>query len=116
MSKSKVYIAGPMRGLVNDNRDHFFAVASCLRDLGYTVFNPAEHDIENNIPAGVTDGKQLKAQILWDLERIAESDLVVLLPNWINSTGVRLELEMARFIGVPVKSFAEVVNFHHEFK
>ncbi len=107
-----VYIAGPMRGIPNDNHEMFVAVAAKLRSLGYIVFSPVEHDAEIGTQKGETDGRKLKRQILWDLEAITNADFVVLLPGWVESTGVRLELEMARFLGVPVKSFAEVLVSH----
>lgn len=104
----KIYIAGPMRGLPDDNRPAFDAAAAYLRDIGHVVYSPAEHDRELEQPIGITNGRELKRQILWDLERIAEVDCVVLLSGWHNSAGVRLELEMARFVGCDVQSLSEV--------
>jgi nucleoside 2-deoxyribosyltransferase len=104
-----IYLAGPMRGIPQDNHPAFDRAASDLRAMGHTVFSPAEHDRDAGQPHGITDGKALKKQILWDLERIAEVDAVVLLDGWIKSSGVRLELEMARFVGVPVFTLSEVI-------
>lgn len=105
----KIYLAGPMRGLPDDNRPAFDEAAESLRRLGHLVFSPVDHERAIGQPVGITDGRELRTQILWDLERIAESDLVVLLPGWIGSAGVRLELEMARFVGCPTFSLAEVL-------
>lgn len=103
----KIYIAGPMRGIPGDNRDAFAAAATLLRGLGHTVVSPAEYDIANDIPSGGIDRNALKKAMLWDLQQIAECDCVVLLDDWIQSGGVRLELEMARFCGCQVKSVRE---------
>lgn len=105
-----VYLAGPMRGIKDDNRPAFDGAAASLRALGHTVFSPADYDMEMGQPVGITDGKSLKKQILWDLERIAECDCVVLLDGWIGSSGVRLELEMARFVGCNVFSLSDAVH------
>lgn len=104
-----IYLAGPMRGMPDDNRPAFDRAAAALRQQGHTVFSPAEHDRELAQPVGVTDGRELKRQILWDLERIAEVDCVVLLDGWERSAGVRLELEMARFVGCAVKCLAQMM-------
>lgn len=106
----RIYLAGPMRGIEKDNHPAFDMATDMLRLLGHVVSNPAEHDRANGTPTGEMDGRKLKAQILWDLGCIADADAVVLLPGWINSTGVRLELEMARFIGCEVLTFVEMVN------
>lgn len=103
-----IYLAGPMRGIADDNRPAFDAAAAYLRDIGHVVYSPAEHDRELNQPIGVTDGQELKKQILWDLERITEVDCVVLLSGWHRSVGVRLELEMARFVGCDVRCLSEI--------
>ena len=104
----KIYLAGPMRGIANDNHPAFDSAAAMLRTNGHTVWSPAEHDRTNGTEIGEVDGRKLKSQILWDLECIANADAVVLLPGWIRSNGVRLELEMARFIGCEVFTLEEI--------
>ena len=77
-----IYIAGPMTGMVNFNRDNFFKAAEYLRGIGYEVRNPACLDqdwgnYEDYIEVGLTMLRQCGA--------------IVLLPGWEASKGVDIE-------------------------
>ena len=103
MSKT-AYIAGPMRGIKDFNFPAFDAVAKAARRNGYTIFSPAEHDRESGFDETQNDleGFDLKAALRWDIEAILKSDEILLLPNWRASSGVAIELVVARAIGIPV--------------
>lgn len=97
------YIAGPMRGLRNFNFPAFDECAAFLRSLGYDVRSPAEHDRENGFDETLNslEGFDLKAALLWDLQQVAEVDVIVVLPGWAKSSGVALELHAARVFNTP---------------
>ena len=103
MSKT-AYIAGPMRGIKDFNFPAFDAVAKAAREGGYTIYSPAEHDRESGFDETQNDleGFDLKAALRWDIEAILKSDEILLLPNWRASSGVAIELVVARAIGIPV--------------
>lgn len=99
-----VYIAGPMTGLPDCNYPAFHEAAAALRALGYTVINPAESfDGRTDLPRitylrrAVTD--------------VARADALAILPGWETSNGARLEVEIARQIGLPTKP---VIRFLHD--
>ena len=111
---TRVYLAGPMRGIRNFNEDAFDAAASELRRQGYEVFSPVEHDRAtygpdalksetgdlDDIPGGrqvLRDG--LAADLAWIAER---ADELVLLPGWRGSKGALAEKALADALGVPV--------------
>lgn len=84
----RIYIAGPMQGYANFNFDAFNKAAEYLRGQGYEVINPAEN----------FDGRQdLPYQTYIDkaMEQVATVDLIVKLPGWESSKGVKQELKVA---------------------
>ncbi len=110
-----VYLAGPMRGYPEFNYPAFRAGAALLRAEGHNVFSPAEKDIERHtgedISAGTTGdlaeieakGFSLRDAIMDDLTFIArEADAIALLPGWEKSSGVKVELALANFLGLKV--------------
>lgn len=84
-----------MRGYVNHNQAAFEAATKMLRDLGHTVFSPAEHAAE----MGLDVNGGLAADITWIC---LEADVIVLLPGWQMSLGVQAEFAVARAVSVPV--------------
>jgi len=100
----KIYIAGPMRGYPLYNFPAFDEAARRWRFRGWHVINPAELDrIEGsseytiNLPPGF-----LRSCMKRDLTAICDCDAIALLPGWEASRGTKVELELAKFIGLPV--------------
>lgn len=114
--RSKVYVAGPMRGIPELNFPAFNAAAATLRQLGCEVFNPAEKDNERygvDISKGNTTGCEevaakehgfnLREALALDLEFICRhADAVALLPGWQNSKGAQAERAAAVALGLKV--------------
>lgn len=112
----RLYLAGPMRGIKEWNFPAFHRASRVLRSLGYTVFNPAEADIERcggDISAGNTSGNEcaIPKKFNFKLEEALHADLtyickeaqaIALLPGWEKSTGVAAELTTARALNKPV--------------
>ena len=95
----RVYIAGPMTGLPDDNYPAFHAAAEKLRAAGFVVENPAENDP----PADPTWENWLRIA----LRQMLTCDAVVLLPGWHRSKGARLESQVAEQLGLTVVDAAE---------
>lgn len=91
--KPMIYIAGPMRGYPNFNREAFNAAAKRLKK-NWQVLNPV--DFERIIPCvednGMPDPYRLSALI--DVERRAatNADAIYLLKGWEKSLGANGEL------------------------
>ena len=99
------YLASPMRGQLLYNGAMFLKVARVLREQGYLVVSPWEHDIENGMDPGKSLGEQrfdMYAAFKWDFTKILGSKGVVLLPGWRQSKGVNAELVVATHAGIPV--------------
>lgn len=96
----KVYLAGPMRGIPDNNFPAFKVAAAKLREHGYLVFNPAEND-EKMIARGeeVTIRTCLEIDLAWICRH---ADVVALLPGWRGSKGATAEHATAVALGLEV--------------
>ena len=92
-----LYVSGPMTGLPDFNRAAFHKAADDLRARGYDVVNPAEVD--------------LGPKATWEdymrvhLATITSGDVhgLAMLPGWRKSKGARLEGDVARAFGLPMR-------------
>lgn len=93
----KTYIAGPMTGYPEFNHPAFHAKAKELRDEGFEVINPAEHDAE------IGTDKPWDTYLRRDLVLVAEQcDRIVCLPGWQDSKGASLEVYVGRQLGFEI--------------
>ena len=89
---AKIYIAGPMSGLPNFNRDAFNAEAHRLLGLGHIALNPAI----------LPDGLEQHQYMAICIEMVKMADQLVMLPGWERSAGARAEHALAIKLGKPV--------------
>ncbi|EJZ58512.1 hypothetical protein I1A_002840 [Pseudomonas fluorescens R124] len=99
---NRLYLAGPMTGFEDFNFPAFNKMAADLRGRDYVVENPAEH--------GVVDGADWADYMAYDLTRLGLCGQVAVLPGWENSKGARLEVHIARELGMPVVNAHELIN------
>lgn len=91
----KAFIAGPMTGLPEHNAPIFREVARRLRNVGLDVLNPAEnHDGRMDLPR--------PAYLRATAEQVLKADAVAVLSGWEHSRGARLEVALARELGLPI--------------
>ena len=81
----KVYIAGPMSGLPNFNRDSFNSAAREMIAVGNTPLNPAV------FPDGLTQCEYM--QLCCPMVMMA--DELLMLRGWEKSAGAKVEHELA---------------------
>lgn len=111
----RLYLGGKMSGLPKFGFDLFDEAAKDLRGRGYEIVSPAELDDPKVRDAAMasTDGKAKMPDgqtwgdfITRDLKIVIdEVDGVVLLPNWTQSKGARLETFTAWICGKPVYQY-----------
>jgi hypothetical protein len=108
MSKS-IYIAGPMTGIPEWNYPAFFKAADKLRKEGYTVFSPAEKDLQTfhdpeSMKTGDSAASIAKGQFnpreayMWDLDKVINGDAIYMLKGWQFSPGACGEHAAAVFM------------------
>ncbi|MBY0548678.1 MAG: DUF4406 domain-containing protein [Candidatus Obscuribacterales bacterium] len=98
LNDASVYLSGKMTGLPDDGKALFNQEAARLRSLGFRVFNPAEQP----------DQASWEAYMKRDMAALVECDLVATLDNWHDSRGARLEVFLARELGIAVVSAKEL--------
>jgi hypothetical protein len=101
----KIYVAGPMSTVQDHNYPEFFAVANELRALGHEVINPAETNgatLEEAIADVLNNPMGWKDYMRIDLRSITQVEALCLLPGWQNSKGARLEVTVAKELGLPL--------------
>ena len=103
------YIAGPMTGYPDYNFAAFLAAGAVLKQDGWEVLNPAEHDLECGFDprAGVppTD-EQLDEFRKWDMAAVERCDKVFALNGWMGSVGAVAEVAHAQWMRKPVQQIA----------
>lgn len=115
MASMKIYLAGPMRGITDFNFPAFHFAARKLREMGYTVFSPAEKGeetgfIENPLQQHSLEFRRLVFSL--DLDWICKhADAVALLPGWEKSKGACAEKAAAEAVGLTVMELgSEFIN------
>ena len=83
------YLSGPMTGLPDYNRPAFDEAAETLRKQGYAVFSPSEVGSRDQIMSRSWYMRK-------DIEALLQSDAVMMLPDWEQSEGAKLEFEIAK--------------------
>lgn len=104
----RLYLAGPMRGIHLFNFPAFDAAAARLRDAGYEVFSPAEHDRatygELTPDNADTVGFNLRAALGADVAWIcAHAEGLAFLPGSHRSKGALAEIALADALAIPSK-------------
>lgn len=98
----RVYVAGPMTGLPENNYPAFHEAAARLRAKGLHVENPAE-----NPKPHVQATCDWAAYMRMGISQLMTCHTIYLLPGWEQSKGASLEYEVAQRLGLRVKVHAQ---------
>jgi len=103
-----IYIAGPMSGRIGANEEVFWAAEKELRNNGWRVINP-----RNNFLGHIDLPREHYMRI--DLTHVLQADAVYMLRGWETSRGAKLELAVARQLGLDVlfEDISEWGGVHH---
>lgn len=97
----RIYVSGPMTGIVDYNFPEFRRAADSLNRAGYEAVDPSRHGVDLD-----SWGDYVKR----DLVDMLTCDAVALLRGWEESRGARLEVHVALELGMPVTSVADWVE------
>jgi hypothetical protein len=99
----KVYLAGPMRGLPQNNHPAFFAAAKRWEDQGHEVMNPAQTSRAMGYNGALADTDPHRRLVMYlDIGCIYHAEAVVVLPGWERSGGATVEVALAVFLQLPI--------------
>jgi len=93
----KIYIAGPMSGIVDFNYPAF--------DLAETMLQASNRDAEIINPANNFNRSQTRTKSEYlraAIRQVLDVDAMYMLPYWQESRGARLEHEIASVLGLPI--------------
>lgn len=102
---SKIYIAGPITDMPNNNHSEFALAEQYLKGKGHRVVNP--HSIFDSIDTTGFDHSEYMKHCVSEL---AHCDEVVTLQGWETSKGAKQEVDIARIMGKPVKHIIKYFN------
>ena len=117
MTNPSIYIAGPMRGYPRFNFDAFHEAEADLKAKGYLPLSPAKADEENGFDASkehTFTQADMMAFMRRDFEMIMRADALAVLPGWEKSTGATAEVGLARWKGIPVYRYPDMVKLEDE--
>ena len=102
--RGTAYLAGPMRGYPEFNFPAFDKAAYMLRQEGWDVLSPAEHDRAVGFDPSVDLYDQpkfdLAAAFRWDIQSLLEVDAVYFLKDYEASVGAITEHSIAVALGL----------------
>ena len=99
-SKTRIFIAGSMRGYENYNFKKFDHIEELLRQLGFDVVNPAR--ISRKFKESEVNSDIAVYNKMVDMQQDAERtcNTILLLDGWQWSEGVKLEVRTASELGM----------------
>lgn len=121
----KIYLAGPMRGYKDFNKEAFTAGAQVLRGQGHEVFSPSERDMEVFGTVASENGDEVEFAQRLGMEGLslarnvflADTDWIcrhaegiALLPGWNASKGAKAERALAEAIGLEIMYLSPITQ------
>lgn len=107
----RVYISGPITGMVDRNQAAFVEAADMLRDLDHDPVNPQliqpEHDGECRGAYVEGHDHRYGCFMRADLKALLDCDAITMLRGWEASPGARCELDVARLCSLVIMELYE---------
>lgn len=99
--RKRVYIAGPMTGLNNYNREAFIEAARSI--AAHTCLIPVH-------TAWLEDGFGDKDYMDMSIDLLEDCDYITTLPGWRESEGAQTEVRYAKGRGIPLIEFKDLFS------
>lgn len=101
--RPRVYVAGPMTGIPDQNRPAFRFAWNHLTQRGFHVISPhfLESSIEVDTRAAIGTGEVYRYALPIDIFALSSCSYVVALPGWETSNGAGFERHGAELMRIP---------------
>lgn len=96
------YISGKITGVERTAEKQFQAVEDKLTAKGFKVINPFKLDHNHD--------KTWESYMKVCIAALVNCDVIVMLPNWQNSPGAKIELQIALNLGIEVEIWSDITN------
>lgn len=103
----RVYISGGITG-VPDYKVKFYNAEAKLKDLGYSVINPAK--VNDILPTDMSYDEYMEI----DYRMLDMCEAIYLIPGWTKSNGSKLELERALSQKMRIMTLEDLVEEMYE--
>ena len=94
--QTSIYIAGPITGMKNNNREAFEKASAYLSSINYDVLSPINNEPRNPNGDPPTWADYLRMGIM----QLMVCDEIYLLQGWEGSKGAQVELGLAKVLGM----------------
>lgn len=108
----KIYVAGQMSGIENNNHNSFFKKEKELTEAGWDVVNPARLDIEEGF--NYVDTYSYEAAASRDIKALKDCNAIYMMAGWEKSKGACWERALAKFWDK--LRFYEIPRADHEYR
>ena len=103
-TKKRIYIAGPMRGKRNKNKEAFERAENLL--LAQEIWDPINptklDEVDEMLYDTTADTRLIKKLMKRDIDELYTCSSIYMLRGWEKSSGARAEHAFAVAIGIPV--------------
>lgn len=90
----KCYLSGAITTVgVEEARKEFEKWENCMKDWGHDVVNPMKA-----VP--YKEGRSWLGYMIRDVRHLMKCDTIIMLPNWKQSRGARIERRIAKMLGM----------------
>lgn len=107
MEINKVYLAGPISGIKDDNKPAFEEAERKLIRRQYVVVNPHKLDHSDN-----SEGDWFKYMRVC-ISAMLQCDGIVLLDGWEESEGAQKEIRLATGLNMPWAFMGKILEFRN---
>jgi hypothetical protein len=109
---TRVFLSGPQRGYPEENFFWFHMIESVLSDNGYDVVNPVHINKKYYRLSDKNLSEQEYEKMVLE-QQLAEKtcNVILLLPGWEKSAGVRLELKTALDMGMSIVQWEKLSDW-----
>lgn len=100
MPKPRIYVAGPMTGLPNNNWEAFFHKEDMLLKEGWDVVNPARMDKDAGLDPHNMNDYSYESCASRDIEALKSCQAIYMMDGWQHSKGACWERALAKHWGI----------------